>query len=434
MMANGSFLDEKGGLLQRLGEILTRDHASRLNPYIKWMRRPATVLATAAVTALLCGLYLHPRALILGAGLAAVLAAGVAWPWLSVVGLTGELSFEASRVREGRPTTTRLAIRNRAPWGAWGLAIRDASGTSLETASGLAFAPGFRTTEAMWDVVFDRRGEYPEVSPRIVCGFPFGVREASRPLAATGRLIVWPATFPVGPIPEAAGVRESDGTALRDRAGSTGDLVGVRPYRSGDSIRRVHWPQSARHGTLIVCELESRATPEVQIVLDVHPDAHAGSGTDGSLEWSVRVAASFAEDWISQGAEVEVVHGGTSTVASGRSMSIRRALVLDALARLKPDAGQTLAEVLGGPSCSRRASGLRVVVSTDRSERPVSSRAGGGPAERFVVLSAKAFADGNRVGCTPPNPLPWIWIDGPEDVARQIRRGWKEVGVESRCG
>ena len=111
-------------------------------------------------------------------------------------------------------------------------------------------------------------------------------------------------------MPEAEGSHASDGLATRDRAGHWGDPLGVRPYRRGDPLRRVHWGLTARHGELIVRELQSNAVPRVQIVLDAHPAAHAGSGPDGSREWAIRVAASLAEGWIGQGAEVELVLDG----------------------------------------------------------------------------------------------------------------------------
>ena len=343
-----------GSVIANLGEFLTRDHASRLDPYIKWVRNPLAVLALAMVAAILCGLFLHPRSLILATGLAAVLAVGTAWPWLSVRGLSGMLVFGKDRVREGEAVTARLVIRNRMPWAAWGLSVRGEPPDGVSpTWTGMAFAAGWHTTESRWELIPERRGEYPGAVPRIVSAFPFGLWEASRPLAVPIRLLVWPRTFPVGPIPEAASGREGDGLAPRNKAGSAGDLLGVRPYRRGDSLRRVHWPQSARHGHLIVCELESPAMPKVQIVVDTHPDVHSGSGPEGSLEWAIRVAASFAEGWIGQGAEVEVVYGGRSVEAAAGPVAARRARVLDEMARLEPDDPLRLGDVLEGPACRR---------------------------------------------------------------------------------
>lgn len=425
MMAGCEVGGAERGWFVRLGESATKDRACRLDPYLAWARKPATALALAGATSLACGLFIHPRALILGAGIAAVLAIGAAWPWLSILGLTGELTFAASRAREGVPTTARLIVRNRAFWDAWGLTIRETSEADAIHAPGMAAAPGRRTTEASWPVVFDRRGVHPESATNLVSGFPFGLLNATRPLATSTRVVVWPATFPVGSIPVAAASRVSDGVGIAPRSGTMGDLSGVRPYRRGDSIRRVHWPQSARHGTLIVCELESPAMPEVQVVIDVHPAAHGGSGRDGSLEWAVRVAASFAEDWIGKGAAVELVFGGTSVPAAAGSVETRRATALDALARLRMDDSLTLSGTLAGLSCSRSSSGLRVVVATDRSNLAPAWKPG--PNERFVILAAGGFAENARP-VDPPDPRPWIWIDGPVDVAGQVSRVRREAG------
>ncbi len=106
-------------------------------------------------------------------------------------------------------------------------------------------------------------------------------------------------------MPEAAAGEAHDGLSARDGAGNWGDPLGVRPYRRGDPLRRIHWGQTAKHRQLIVCEVQSHALPHVQILLDTDLAVH--SGPDGSLEWSIRIAASFADGWIRQGARVDLL-------------------------------------------------------------------------------------------------------------------------------
>jgi uncharacterized protein (DUF58 family) len=416
-----------------LGDILTRDYFSRFDPLVKWVRNPLAVLSMAILASVLCGLYLHPRAFLLATGLAVVLVIGTTWPWVALRGLSGTLSFGKPRVQEGEPVTMRLALRNRMPWGAWGLAIQGTvlDGSGIET-TGLACAAGWCTTEVVRDLVPALRGEYPRVSTRVASAFPFGIWEASRPLTVASKLLVWPRTFPVGPIPEAADGRSGDGLPRRNKPGTSGDLTGVRPYRRGDAIRRIHWPQTARHGQLVVCELQANAVPCVQLVLDCHPDGHAGLGSDGSLEWSIRVAASFAEGWIGQGAEVEVVFGEQTVSALTGTVRARHTRVLDALARLEPDRRHSLQDVLGGPICRRFEMGLRIVIATDLALQSLTRRAGGAVAERFVVLNAAAFARDERLGeLGPLSVRPWIWIDDAEQVPQRVRSRWKEVAIGS---
>ena len=264
----------------------------------------------------------------------------------------------------------------------------------------------------------------------MACGFPFGLWEASRPLDVAEPLLVWPRTFPVGPMPEADGRQASDGLATRDRAGHWGDPLGVRPYRRGDPLRRVHWGLTARHGELIVREVQSNAVPRVQIVLDAHPAAHAGSGPDGSREWAIRVAASLAEGWIRQGAEVELVLDGALVPARGGSARARSAAVLDALARLgpgvRPDPRRIAAPIA---ECRRRDGGLRVVVTTDVGLRDWQrTKSGDGPG--IASSCSRPRRSGPTKAPLRPSPL----ARGPLDPDRRpgARRDVPPAGRERR--
>jgi uncharacterized protein (DUF58 family) len=288
--------------------------------------------------------------------------------------------------------------------------------------------PGRRTITQTVEFIPACRGVYPLQPPRVACGFPFGLWEASRRLETEAPLLVWPRTVPVGPVPEAEGGHPSDGLATRDRAGNWGDPLGVRPYRRGDPLRRVHWGLSARHGELIVREVQSSAVPRVQIVLDSRAAAHANFGPDGSREWAIRVAASLAEGWIGQGAEVELVLEGASICPRGGSVTTRARAVLDALARFQPVGDGDLAGQVGRRMVRSRGDGLRVVVTTDIGFRGLSGEGQWRDDDRFVVLKAGAFgADEGRHATTPLPVVPWILIDGPGRVATCLRRAGKEV-------
>jgi uncharacterized protein (DUF58 family) len=421
------------------GAILTHDYFPRLAPALRWLWSPLGSLGTAAFAAMLCGLILHPRGFVVLFGLLVVMALGVMWPWIAVLGLSGALGFEQRRTREGKGVTVQLSLRNRMPWGAWGLVVEDGcrdpgdGGESDAAAWGVVCAAPLRTTQAAWEFIPACRGIYPLQVARITCGFPFGIWEATRPLGVSSRLVVWPRTFPVAPIPEAAGQKDFEGSAPRDRPGPAGDFLGVRPYRRGDSLRRIHWPQTARHDQLVVCELERPAAPSVQVVLDLHDDAHAGSGPESSREWAIRVAASFLEQGIEQGADVEAVFGGRVIAPRAGPLSARRARIFDALAGIESEGTWTLADLLELPACRRAKVGLRVIVTTDlglrRSFAGLRQRTG----DRLVVLKAAAFARPGEMesdeGAPRTPPACWIWIDDPARVPQCVQRAWKEVAL-----
>jgi len=393
---------------------------------------PLGVLILAALVALVCGLLLHPRVLALCGGLLAVVATGICWPWLTLRGVRGAVAFDRERAGEGEAVGATVTVVNHLPWPAWGLAVRGGyDDAATEPAQSLAVrlsgtAARLRSV-SHWEFTPPRRGEYPLAVPLLVTGFPFGVWESKRRVAVERRLVVWPRTYPVGPVPLTDGDAMVEGNVARNKVGSTGDVLGVRPYRRGDSPRRIHWPQSARHDRLIVCELQTTARPVVQIVLDADPAVHAGLGPESSREWAVRIAASFAKGWLEAGAQVGVIwHGVVISPASGAAQ-VRR--LLDALARIPDDCPTTLNDLLASAPCRGLRSGVQVVITTDRAKR--DGRRKGDDRQRWVVLSSRGFADTEdpevRTEPTRPFASPWLVIESPSRVPHLLRHGWSEA-------
>jgi uncharacterized protein (DUF58 family) len=93
-------------------------------------------------------------------------------------------------------------------------------------------------------------------------------------------------------------VRELEASAAAPRAGSGNELFGVREYRSGDSLRRIHWRSSARRGELVVREYEPPGAETLAILCDPEP---------ASVEVAdqiARIAASETWDCIREGGRV----------------------------------------------------------------------------------------------------------------------------------
>ena len=244
------------------GEFLTKDIFPGLTPYIRWAGTPLGSLVLAGAASALCGFFLHQQCFVVLIAIVAVTILGLVWPWLSVCGLSGSLIFGQSRCREGDQVSAFLSLRNRAPLGAWGVSVdynRVADDTSLDDdlRIGLAYVPGSCSTERTLDLIPRCRGSYPRRPPRIVCGFPFGLWSATRPLGVGTPLLVWPRTFAVGPIPDVRAGHLDGGLSSRDRAGDWGDPLGVRPYRRGDRFRYIHRAETAQRGELMVREVQA---------------------------------------------------------------------------------------------------------------------------------------------------------------------------------
>ena len=375
---------------------------------------PLGVLALATAMAILCGLALHPRVFALAGGLGAVTAAGVCWPWLTVRGVRATLRYDRPRTSEGAEVGVTAAVSNPLPWPAWGLSVLEG-----ETAVRLPAIAGRTRSSVRWPFMPALRGEYPSEAPTVATGFPFGLWDAKRRVAVEGKLIVWPRTFPVGPVPNLDGDEAVEGNVARNKIGSTGDVLGVRPYRRGDSPRRIHWAQSARHDRLIVCELQSTSRPIAMIVLDTAEGIHT-DGQDGTREWAIRAAASMARGWIEAGAEVGIAFG--DTVLSPRAGAEHVTRILDALAGLRGET-RALADVLSSPALRAVRSAVRVIVTTDAGYAHAPKRAIFNDA-RWVVLQRSGFGfDG------PLAKIGRVWLELPSvaEVPHRLRHGTAEA-------
>jgi uncharacterized protein (DUF58 family) len=77
------------------------------------------------------------------------------------------------------------------------------------------------------------------------------------------------------------------------RSGQSAAYLGVRDYRPGDDVRRIHWPATARRGAPAVKEFEVDLTPYFTLFLDLERAHRAGTGEKSTLEYVVRTAASL---------------------------------------------------------------------------------------------------------------------------------------------
>jgi uncharacterized protein (DUF58 family) len=399
----------------------------------RFVYTPLGVLTVAAAVALLCGLALHPRVFALCGGLLAVIAIGIVWPWLTLRGINGVIGFARERVVEGERTDAWIEIVNHWPWPAVGVVLKGDKEHNAKAVSQLFEVrlwgvTGRHVTKHRWEFIPVRRGVYPRNDAVLTCGFPFGVWEAKRSLRVARQLLVWPRTYPVGPAPLLDDEVIVEGHVARNKVGNSGDILGVRPYRQGDSPRRIHWPQSARYDRLIVCELQTTSRQVVQIVLDIDPAIHVGGdSSEGSREWAIRIAASMAKGWLEAGIPVGLVtHGVLLAPRGGRAQLIR---VLDALARLPDDNGIPLADLLAHPACQQVTS-LQIIITTDRAG--IATRQGRANHRRWVVLKCAGFMPGEVNPLTNARATrfpftPWLVIDSAAHIPYLLRFGWSEA-------
>ena len=120
-----------------------------------------------------------------------------------------------------------------------------------------------------------------------------------------------------------------------NRQGGGSEPAEVRPFRTGDRLRRINWRVSSRTGALHVTSTWSDRDTHVLLLLDTEADIGRSEGIDGrasSLDIAVRAAAAIAEHFLRAGDRVGLIDLGRRVrsvpVGSGRR-HLRR--LLDAL-------------------------------------------------------------------------------------------------------
>lgn len=128
--------------------------------------------------------------------------------------------------------------------------------------------PAGSSVEVPADFCFPDRGLAPLGAVRIESVYPFGLVRRWRDVDLPGDVLVYPR--PAGRHTTLAPHGDGDELGTRGRPSGAGDFAGLRPYRPGDPLRRVHWPTSARMGTPMVVVRVSEGADEVVLALEPH--------------------------------------------------------------------------------------------------------------------------------------------------------------------
>src|SRR3954467_12253924 len=236
------------------------------------LRRRAAGLIVGAVVLFVIGTNAQAGWLfVLAALLLGTAVAGIVVPLVALRGLEVELTAPAE-TRQAVATGVRLAVTNHGRAVRWGIVAHDQHVGGATTYLG-AVRPGERV-EVGTERGAPRRGGARPAVVELRSAAPFGVAERRRRLPADATTLVLPRIVPLGALPfvDLAPSREAT-TETDPRRGQGPEYLGVREYRPGDPIRQVHWRLTARHGELVVRDLEEHRVPRLAVWIDTRTAA-----------------------------------------------------------------------------------------------------------------------------------------------------------------
>lgn len=266
------------------------------------------LLSSLGVLGLLGAAFRLPAFLALAAAWAALLAASwaVARRPLQDVSARRELYPSAF---EGDEVPVEIVVEGGR--GARLLEVVDSFGPSIATEQRMLepgpLVPGLQRRLRYAAYCSRHWGLHPVGPIQIFSSDPFGLFHAGKTIAAVEEFAVFPQVYDVADLAE-LGARATliPHESSSGRPGQSLISMGIRDYRAGDDLRRIHWPATARRGALLVKEFEVDLSPYFTVFIDLDRRHRAGMGKKSTLEYVLRTAASAIWSAVRSGGFVQV--------------------------------------------------------------------------------------------------------------------------------
>lgn len=162
--------------------------------------------------------------------------------------------------------------------------------------------------------------------------FPFGLSRFGSRIGKQRRLLVTPRIHPIHHMKLDAGGQARPGAAPNSRqTGESMEFIGVREYRQGDSLRKVHWKLLARRGLPVVREYSREYFSRVGLILDTYKPPQPQV-----FELATEVVASIAHHLSHRDVSLEFLGEGSTLYPLAQSHHNPLMAVLDLLACTNP--------------------------------------------------------------------------------------------------
>jgi len=315
------------------------------------------------------------------------------WSVFSIIGFDINRINRVSRKQVGEVFTENFEVINHSfiPK-AW---VKISDQADLPGRSGsrvLTWIGGGRSRIYVADSLLRKRGWFHLGPTQIETGDVFGLFLLRKTVKAQRRLLVIPYTFNIQNFPAPFGIL-AGGRAIRQKTLEvTPYAAGVREFVHGDSLKRIHWPTSARKQKLIVKEFEKDPLAEVWIFIDARDSVHIHSKNKNRLdledfwwlkesktfelppdteEYAISIAASIAKYYINQRREVGLASAGQDySILPAKRGERQLGKILEALAVLHVAGEMPLSGLLSS-QLARLARGSTLILITPSADQKI---------------------------------------------------------------
>jgi uncharacterized protein (DUF58 family) len=212
------------------------------------------------------------------------------------------------------------------------------------------------------------RGRYRFGEAEVSVEDPFGLSRRDQRLPDTGTLLVYPRLANLSSLFSERGLRSHGAGRVLLRRPAGFELHSVREYQDGESLRRVHWPSTARRQQLMVKELEDSPRDEILVVIDAQAGFGAGTPPTSSFDAQVRAAGSILWTHARRGRNARLLVSSSAVdTVSVRSYERDWSRAMEALAAAEQDGTRPLEAFLADESgVAAHASDVAIVTAAPR--------------------------------------------------------------------
>lgn len=234
----------------------------------------------------------HPIWVVLLVALIGLYGIAIAWVRLQAGHITVERQRIGTILVAGDELEEAFVLTNSSPLPVLWAELRDEStlpGYSPGQVVGCNSNNSYRWNRK---IICRQRGLYRLGPQQLHLADPLGFFGLTIDFPQTDTVVIYPRVLQLPTVILPQGSQSSTARRRRPLYGAQ-PAATVRAYQPTDSLRHVHWPITAHRGSLMVKELESEPSGTVWIILDLDQAVQRGDNEDGTLEYSIIVAASL---------------------------------------------------------------------------------------------------------------------------------------------
>ena len=235
--------------------------------------------------------------------------------WLLLTYFTARLQLSRkmiSRATEGDTLEVSAQIRNISFLPVFNFVLEDKfsyTSTNQEKKSFFVNYLGLKSScKIDYDYFCFKRGEY-KIGPFVIYFFdPLNLFFFKRVYYIYSQVVVYPQIFKIEKFPPLTrSVLPWFGIETARSSGDEDEFYGVREYKDGESVKKIHWISSARKNKLIVKQFQLQSFFGTTIIFNLEKARNLGEGKEAVAEYMIKIAASVASYLTERGVSIELL-------------------------------------------------------------------------------------------------------------------------------